>query len=372
MAGAVKLDLSVDTATAGGVASDLETPRSATSFAPSPGALGSVTTCNTATKDGDCWIWELTLQADVHVDGVTARLHPTFKPNVVSMTARPDGSFTCGELRGWGTFPIGLQLTVGSQTHAIEHMLSFEEPENVLEHELSALTVNNRERRKSAESASATWRPPPMPDPAEAKRQKEQLKLLKQAQRELQKTQGRGADVASHAAAGSSAPKGTQRKRARDGATETAPRRRGPKLTAQEKQAVTATARALVESISELAEAGDAAGVAKACALLHEDCIEAFAESNGDDYFDDEVARAGGWVGGWVVGGGGAYTLVVVVVVPLLVLLLVLLAMLLAMLHVLRPLLAMLAMLLLPPPPMLPLVVGTTVTALLTATSALS
>eukprot|EP00966_Prymnesium_polylepis_P012599 289154-Prymnesium_polylepis.1 len=57
----------------------------------------------------------------------------------------------------------------------------------------------------------------------------------------------------------------------------------GRKLTEAEKRAVNETARALLEAISELAAAGDAAGVAKACALLHEDCIEAFSDAEIDD-----------------------------------------------------------------------------------------
>ena len=47
------------------------------------------------------------------------------------------------------------------------------------------------------------------------------------------------------------------------------------------------TAHALLESLSELAAAGDAYGVAKACAVLSEDTIEAFSVH---DEMDERIA----------------------------------------------------------------------------------
>lgn len=250
---------------------------------PACGTLGTVTTCNTAEKDGDCWVWELTVTSELRIEDVTMRLHPTFKPNVVSMTRSSTGTFTSGELRGWGTFPVNLQLATCGEMHAVEHMLCFDVPETVFTHELSPSTIFCRGRRPSAERASATWRPTRPLDAAEAKRQKQVLKELRQAQRDLERSQRRG-KAASGMGSSTSVTEGDAP--ARSGSKRKASaieKQDTSKLTAQEKATVHTTARALLESISELAKAGDAAGVAKACALLHEDCIEAFSEIEGED-----------------------------------------------------------------------------------------
>ena len=132
---------------------------------PSPGVIGKVMTCNTAEREEDCWRWELTLHPEVEVEGATMRLHPTFKPNIVAMIRRPDGTFTSGQLHGWGTFRVGIELTVEKQAHSINHMLSFEAAETWLTHELSAAITGNRERRASAGRASAVWKAPRAPNP---------------------------------------------------------------------------------------------------------------------------------------------------------------------------------------------------------------
>ncbi|KAL3932425.1 MAG: hypothetical protein SGPRY_000711 [Prymnesium sp.] len=257
---------------------------------PSDARLGSVLTSNSAERDDDCWVWELRVSsAELQIEGVTMKLHPTFKPNVAVMTKMRDGSFTSGELRGWATFPVGLQLTTCGQMHVIEHMLAFSDENTEITHELSSATLHSRERRTSAERASAIWRSPRSLDPVEAKRQKQSLKELREAQREFEragrrKRSGSNSTVAAGAAPSSSdQPATVNKSNSGKSKAATSGRESIPKLSPQQKVVVTATARALLESISELAAAGDAAGVAKACALLHEDCIEAFSEVEGED-----------------------------------------------------------------------------------------
>ncbi|KAL1503072.1 hypothetical protein AB1Y20_011137 [Prymnesium parvum] len=254
-------------------------------------ALGSVLTCNTAVQDGDSWNWELTVSSsELRIDGVTMKLHHTFKPNVVAMTKMPDGSFTSGELSGWATFPVGLQLTTCGEMHSIQHMLSFSEPQTSFTHELSASTIYCRGRRSSAERASATWRSSRPIDAAEAKRQKQLMKELTQAQRELEKSQRRGRSgsmaAPSSTAASSGAADGHSSNSGKRKAASRSDRVTVPKMSEQQ-QRLSAYAKELLDGISELADLGDAAAVAKICAVLHEDCIEAFTlEEEDDDLFE--------------------------------------------------------------------------------------
>lgn len=247
-----------------------------------PCSIGTIVTRNTAQKDGDCWVWELTVSSlDVVLETVTMRLHPTFKPDVVVMTKLPDRVFSSGELRGWGTFPVVLHVATCGQLHSIEHMLCFDQPETVIHHDLSTSALYSRERRSSAERASSTWRPHRTLPRGEAKRQRIFLQELRQAQRDLERSQrgGKSSDNLS----GPSSTAAVRSASAREHGSQATGRARVPPLSMEQKKQVTLMAQALRESISELAEAGDAAGVAKACALLHEDCIEAFSELEGED-----------------------------------------------------------------------------------------
>ena len=108
---------------------------------------------------------------------------------------------------------------------------------------------------------------------------------LGQAQRAAQKAQRLElTDSATHnAVMRTNGHGGTSRKRPK----QEVPAWRGAVLSLkalEQKQPEAAnTARALLHSLSELAAEGDAAGVAKACALLSDDSIDAFSLVEGED-----------------------------------------------------------------------------------------